>query len=248
MLIVANWKAYVSSRAQAKALFATAQRLIGGTLKETGSTIVLAPPAPYLGLLAVGNRSKVRFAAQDVSSAGGGAHTGEVTAALLHELGVSYALIGHSERRALGETDTAVASKVAQALAAGMTPILCIGERERDADAHYLGVLRAQLAATYASLTPEERALIIVAYEPVWAIGKTAAEAITPPDLTEMVLYLRKVLAEYLPEGQQAKILYGGSVEQGNIRALRAAGIEGFLVGRASTEPATFTALAKALS
>lgn len=247
MLIVANWKAYVESRAKAKSLFRAARR-ISSKLPKSVSQIVIAPPAPYLGLLAAGNKSKVRFAAQDISNTTGGAHTGEVTAAALKELGVTYTLVGHSERRAAGETDTTIASKAAHALAQGIIPILCIGEAVRDEDATYLHGLRAQIDAVYTTLTPEERAQVIIAYEPLWAIGKSAAEAINPVDLAEMILYLRKVLSTYVPAGK-TKILYGGSVEPGNIRMLAGgSGIDGFLIGHASTDVTSFSALAKAVS
>lgn len=247
MLIVANWKAYVESKQKAKLLFASAKRLAG----KKGIQIVLAPAAPYIGLLAPGNRSKVAFAAQDISDSTGGAATGENTAAAYADLGTQYAIIGHSERRALGESDALVASKAQHALAHGMIPILCVGERERDAEAHYLAFIRGQITSVFSILTPQERLQVVVAYEPIWAIGHTAAEAITPADLTEMILYIRKVLGEQVPgEASRAiKVLYGGSVEPGNARSLAGgSGIDGFLVGHASTDAKEFTALVKAVS
>lgn len=243
MLIIANWKAYVESKQKAKALFASAKRLAG----RKGIEIVLAPPAPYIGLLAPGNRSKVAFAAQDISDTTGGAATGENTAAAYADLGTRYAIVGHSERRALGESDACIASKAQHALAHGMIPVLCIGERERDAEAHYLAFIRGQITSVFSVLTPQERLQVVVAYEPVWAIGKTANEAITPEDLTEMILYIRKVLGEQASSA--IKVLYGGSVEPGNARSLAGgSGIDGFLVGHASTDPKEFTALVKAVS
>ena len=247
MLIVANWKAYVESAVKAKKLAALARRLAN----ETKVKIVLAPPAPLAGLLAASNSSKVAYAAQDVSETTGGAETGESTAQLYGDLGLSYTLVGHSERRAKGETDAVIAEKVAHALAHGLIPILCVGERARDSEAHYLSFIRAQIAAVFESLSQKERLQMVIAYEPIWAIGKTAAEAITPADLAEMVLYIRKVLGEYLPHKAPARIpvLYGGSVESGNARDLaRASGIDGFLVGHASVDLLTFAALVKAVS
>lgn len=246
MIIVANWKAYVESVSKAKALFASAKKLS----VKTDVSIVLVPPAPYLGLLLNGNKSKVAFGAQDISNGTGGAHTGEITAAALREMGVSYAIVGHSERRAAGETDATVFEKAQHALAHGITPILCIGEAVRDEDAHYLQALRAQIAAVFAPLSQKERMQIIVAYEPIWAIGKSAADSITSVDLSEMVLYIRKVLGEYLPGNGAAAttILYGGSVEAGNARALASgSGVDGFLVGHASVDVPTFSALVKAV-
>lgn len=246
MLIVANWKAYVEDMEKARKLFALSKRLA----RATGFDIVLAPPAPILGALARGNKSTVAFSAQDISATTGGAKTGEATAGAYAATGATYAVIGHSERRAMGDTDTVVAEKLARAFAHGLIPILCVGERERDGDGRYLAFLREELSAALAALTPKERAKIIVAYEPVWAIGKTAADAVSPGDLAEMVLYIRKVLAEFLPGKNpfRSRILYGGSVEPENIRALaESSGINGFLIGHASVAPDTFASLVKQL-
>lgn len=245
MLIVANWKAYVEDLARAKNLFATSKRLAAG-----GSRIVLSPPAPLLGALAIRNKSAVAFAAQDVSATTGGAHTGEVTAQIYSAVGATYAIIGHSERREAGDTDTLIAEKLAHALAHGLTPILCVGERERDGEGRYLGVVREELTRAMEPLAPKDRAKIIVAYEPLWAIGGDAEHSIGESDLTEMVLYIRKVLAELLPgkSSQQSLVLYGGSVEPGNIRDLAASsGVDGFLIGHASTDPRSFDLLLKQL-
>lgn len=247
MLIVANWKAYVEELPKAKKLFVTAKRLAS----TTGVSIVLAPPAPLLGALAVKNKSSVAFAAQDVSPTTGGAFTGEVTAQTYITAGATYAIIGHSERRAAGDTDTVVTEKLAHALTHGLTPILCIGEHERDSEGRYLNTIREQLTLALESLSPKERAKIIVAYEPVWAIGKTADAAIEPNDLTEMILYIRKVLAELLPgkSSRGMRVLYGGSVEPTDIRGLAAhSDVDGFLVGHASVEPDIFSLLVRQLA
>ena len=246
MLIVSNWKAYVERADKAKALLAAAKRASG----KGGHEIVLAPPAPYLALIAAGS-TKVRFAAQDVSLATAGAHTGEVTAAAAAGAGASYAIIGHSERRAAGETDAEVLEKVRHAIANKLTPIVCVGERERDIDAKYLSFIREQVSAVFASLTPKERLQIVIAYEPIWAIGKSAAEAITTTDLAELILYIRKVLGDHIPGkgNQKVRIIYGGSVEPGNIRMLAAgSGVDGFLIGHASVDVPTYSALVKAVS
>ena len=247
MLIVANWKAYVEDVGKAKKLFAISKRLA----RTTGFDLVLAPSAPFLGALAVGNKSAVAFSAQDISATTGGAKTGEATAGAYAAVGAAYAIIGHSERRAIGDTDAVVAEKLARAFAHGLIPILCVGERERDGEGRYLAFLREELTAALAALTPRECAKIIVAYEPVWAIGKTAADAVSPSDLAEMTLYIRKVLSEFLPGKNpfRSRVLYGGSVEQGNIRALAdGSGVDGFLIGHASVEPDTFASLVRQLT
>lgn len=246
MLIVANWKAYVVDFAKAKKLFSVSKRLA----QSMDSHIVLAPPAPYLGALALTNTSKVAFSAQDVSVSDGGAATGEVTAATYAAAGASYAIIGHSERRARGDTNSIVAEKLAHSLSHGLTPILCVGERERDSEGKYLAFVREEITLALSALTLKDRMKIIIAYEPVWAIGKSATFAIEPNDLSEMVLYIRKVLADLLPvkHSLRCRILYGGSVEPENIRALAGgSGIDGYLVGHASADTAMFPLLVKKL-
>lgn len=246
MLIVANWKAYVEDLKKAKKLLAVSKRLT----RATKIDIVLAPPSPLLGVLAINNKSKVAFSAQDVSHTTGGAKTGEATAQSYVTIGTTYAIIGHSERRALGDTDMIVAEKVAHALAHGLIPILCVGERERDGEGRYLSYVREELTTAIESLTPKERTGVIIAYEPLWAIGKTAADAIQSTDLAEMVLYIRKVLAELLPgkSSRRSLVLYGGSVEPGNIRSLAgSSGVDGFLIGHASVDPIAFSLLVKQL-
>lgn len=245
MLIVANWKAYVEDLAKAKELFAASRR----AARTAGVGVVLAPPAPLLGALAR-KKSPIAFAAQDVSRTTGGALTGEVTAAAYAAAGATYALAGHSERRAAGDTDAIVAAKLSHALAHGLTPILCIGERERDGEGRYLAVVREELTAAMKPLAPKERAKVIVAYEPLWAIGKAAEHSIRASDLTEMVLYIRKVLAELLPgkSSRHSLVLYGGAVEPENVRDLAASsGIDGFLIGHASVDPRLFASLVKQL-
>lgn len=247
MLIVANWKDYVDDLIKAKKLFTTSKRLAG----LTRCAIVLAPPAPLLGALSANNTSKVSFAAQDVSTRAGGANTGEVTASAYAAVNASYAIVGHSERRSAGDTDAIVAEKLVRALAQDLVPILCVGERERDTEGRYLAFVREQLTSALSALTIKERAKVIVAYEPLWAIGKTAAFAIMPNDLAEMALYIRKVLAELLPgkSSSRSLILYGGSVEPENARALVAGSrVDGLLVGHASADPHTFSLLVKQLA
>jgi triosephosphate isomerase len=244
MLIVANWKAYIEDGTKAKNLFAVSKRIA----KKSGSKIVLAPSAPLLGALAVRNRSAVAFAAQDISATTGGAKTGEVTAPAYAAAGATYAIIGHSERRAAGDTNESIAEKLSHALAHGLTPILCVGEQERDGEGRYLALVREELTRAIEPLAPKDRAKVIIAYEPLWAIGAT--HAIGQNDLAEMVLYIRKVIAELLPgkSSLRSLVLYGGSVEVTNVRDLAASsGVDGFLVGRASVDPHLFVALVNQL-
>lgn len=242
MLIVANWKAYIEDIAKAKKLVAVSKKLA----RTSACTIVLAPPAPFLAALAGNNKSKVAFAAQDTSASLGGAATGEATATMFAAAGATYAIVGHSERRAQGDTIEIVTEKLLRALAHDLTPILCVGEHERDSDGKYLNTIREEITASMLRLSPKERMRVMVAYEPLWAIGKSASEAIGERDLSEMVLYIRKVLAELLPGKSSAHstVLYGGSVEPENIRALAgSSGVDGFLIGHASVDAHIFSSL-----
>ena len=246
MLVVGNWKTYVRTREKAKKLFAAAKRLSA----SRKVTIIIAPPAPYLGLLSGSAKGSLALASQDVSETLEGTETGEITAPLLKELGVKYAIIGHSERRARGETDEMVAEKVKRALVHGITPIICVGERERDPEAHYLAFVRNQLVSAFKALSPKESLEVIVAYEPIWAIGKTDEDAIQPTDLMEMVLYIRKVLGDFIAGKGSARvrILYGGSTEPENARGLAGGGgVDGFLVGHASVDATMFAGIVNAI-
>lgn len=246
MIIVANWKAYVEDFEKAKELFSVSKKL---SLK-TDSTIVLAPSAPFLGALAFTNKSRIAFAAQDASATNGGAKTGETTARTAAAAGATYAIVGHSERRAAGDTNEIVALKLSHILACNLIPILCVGEQERDHEGRYLNFVREEITSALTNLLPKERSKVILAYEPLWAIGKTAAGAIGPHDLTEMVLYIRKVLAEFLSvqKSSHATVLYGGSVEPENIHSLQTTGINGFLIGHASVDAQVFSALVKQIT
>ncbi len=245
MLIVANWKAYVNDVDVAKTLTTHAKKISA----SSDAKIIIAPPSPLLALLSKGNRSKVFFSAQDVSLEDVGAHTGEATATLIKNVGAQYVIVGHSERRANGETVEDVSGKLKSSLIAGLTPILCVGESVRDKEGAYLAMLRGQIVSALKDLSNKERAQVVVAYEPVWAIGKSATSAITPTDLAEMVLYIRKVIAEMVPGTKSArmKILYGGSVEPENASEL-ANGVDGFLIGHASITPELFAGICKAVA
>ena len=246
MILIANWKAYVEDTKKAAVLLKLAKRLA----RASEATMVIAPPAPFLSLLAHKERA-LAFAAQDVSLTTGGATTGESTAQAYVSAGATYAIIGHSERRAMGDSMADVAQKLSHALAHELRPVLCIGEKERDSDGRYLAHIREQLDSALRHLSQKERKQIILAYEPIWAIGKNADAAIRPADLSEMVLYIRKVLSELLPgrSGLTVPVLYGGSVEPENIRLLsEGTGVDGFLVGHASTDPVMWTKLVKALA
>ncbi|BDA65646.1 triose-phosphate isomerase [Actinomyces capricornis] len=189
----------------------------------------------------------IKYGAQDVSVHDNGAYTGEISTAMLDKLGVSYVVMGHSERREYhGESDELVGAKARKTLEAGMTPILCCGEalEVRKAGTHVDFVL-GQIRAALAGWAAEDVARIVIAYEPIWAIG--TGETATAQDAQEVCAAIRKALAEDFGEqtAQATRILYGGSAKPDNIKELMAQDdVDGALIGGASLKAESFAAMA----
>lgn len=199
--------------------------------------VVLCPPFPYLAAARAALPKRVGVGAQCVF--GGqkdGAHTGEVSARMLAEIGCGYVLVGHSERRAAGETDAACAAQIAAAAAAGLTPVLCVGETETERPRAEETTAR-QLRALDSL---PENAPCAVAYEPVWAIG--SGKTPEADELFSMREAIRRRLISHMGAfGGKIRILYGGSINQNNAGLLRRAEMDGGLVGGASLEAAVFS-------
>lgn len=206
--------------------------------------IAIAPPFPYLRTLGE-LLPECQVAAQDCSEHAQGAYTGEVSADMLADLGCQFVLVGHSERRQYhGETDELIADKLATAQLAGVTPVLCVGEQlsAREAGEQEV-VVRAQLQSALAKSQPN----LLIAYEPVWAIG-TGLTA-TPEQANEMHAMIKKEVGSLLGASHATPILYGGSVNAENADALFACPhVDGALVGGASLEAASFMAIAQSAS
>ncbi|KAF1046682.1 MAG: Triosephosphate isomerase [Herbaspirillum frisingense] len=211
--------------------------------------VALCVPAPYLAQVqgAVAG-SAVALGAQDLSAHASGAYTGEVSAAMLQEFGVQYVIIGHSERRAYhGESDAAVAAKTVAALQAGLVPVVCVGETLEQREAGKTNdVVGGQLDIVLEALSADDAARIVVAYEPVWAIGtgKTA----TPEMAQEVHAMLRARLAAKSAEAAaKVRILYGGSMKPDNaVQLLAMADIDGGLIGGAALKAVDFLAIIQA--
>lgn len=239
-LVVANWKMYIDSPEEARR-FASTFRKRARIFK--GVDVVLAPSFPLVPVVAeILKGSTIKIGAQTVSEFEDAPHTGEVSAATLKHSGVTFVIIGHSERRAQNESDAVIHAQLERALLAGLTTVLCVGERERDAAGSHFSLIESQLAVLK-NLPLRAIARIIIAYEPVWAIGKTAADAMKSAELREMSIFIKKTLAEQFDRAHALRvpILYGGSVEPDNAHALMAEGnINGFLVGHASADIGQF--------
>jgi triosephosphate isomerase len=230
---------------------AEAARFVDALLPQIAATehdVVICPS--FLALREVVERSRgsaVRVAAQNMHEAGEGAFTGEVSAPMLVEAEIDAVILGHSERRRLfGETDEALARKVPAALAAGLEPILCVGESEEARDGGQTeAVLERQLEIDLAGVEPTLLAEVTIAYEPIWAIG--TGRTATPEQAQETIAFIRDLLREGGAEGDRARILYGGSVKPDNAAELMAQpDIDGALVGGASLDPADFAAIVEA--
>lgn len=247
-LVVGNWKMYIDSLPKAKELAAKVTRA-SSRLRRTG--VVICPPHAFLAAFSANvRRSNVCLGAQDVSPEIEAKRTGENSAYILKSVGVSHVILGHSERRALGENDSVVATKVARALKAGLTPIVCVGEQQRDIRGEYLSQLESQIRGSLAGVPKAKASQLIVTYEPVWAIGKSADNAVTPQLLHEMTLFIKKILVSLYGRsaGTSVKILYGGSVEAPNAGALVRGGmVDGVLVGHASADAEEFIHILKSV-
>ena len=235
-LIAGNWKMNGSLALNDALLKAVIAGLGGATCD-----VAVAVPAPYLAQAqALAQGSAVSVAAQDVSQHEAGAYTGEVSATMLTNFGVRYVLVGHSERRQYhGETDGAVAQKAQRALAVGVTPIVCVGEtlQEREAGQTEL-VVKRQLAAVI-HLNGHCISEVVVAYEPVWAIG--TGRTASPEQAQEVHAVLRAQLCAASASADRIRLLYGGSMNAANAAQLLAQpDIDGGLVGGASLKPADF--------
>ncbi|MDR0933963.1 MAG: triose-phosphate isomerase [Burkholderiaceae bacterium] len=244
-LFVGNWKmngSLVANGVLLKGVRAGAQ--------EARGELAVCVPACYLAQCSqILSMSGIALGAQDVSSHTVGAYTGEVSARMLQDFGCRYVIIGHSERREYhGETDEEVAQKAQRALAAGLTPIICVGETlaEREASLTW-DVINRQIKALLSLLEPAEVEGLVVAYEPVWAVG-TGKNA-TPEIAQEVHVAIRALLAQKSAEaGKRVRILYGGSMRPENaLDLLQMPDIDGGLIGGASLKADDFLAIAKAV-
>ncbi len=250
-VIAGNWKMY-KTQAEMRAFFEAFRPLAAGA---THCDIVVAPPFTGLAAAAQAARgSNIAIAAQNLHWAPEGAFTGEVSAAMLIEVGCRYVLIGHSERRQFfGETEETVRKKVKAALGASLLPIVCFGElldqreagqTEQVLSRQFTGAFGGRGKPEADSLTGQEFSRIIVAYEPVWAIG--TGRTATPEMAAAAHRFLRQLAADsFSPEhAGQLRILYGGSVKPENCKGLMAQQeIDGALVGGASLDPKSFAAI-----
>jgi triosephosphate isomerase (TIM) len=242
-ILAANWKMHKT--------VAETEKFLDDFLVNLpdGPEVVICPPYPSLGV-AVARCADlpVRVAAQNMHEESEGAFTGEVSAPMLLELGVQDVILGHSERRQyFGETDEALARKVPAAQQAGLEPILCVGENEAQRDSDETeGILTRQIEADLSNVPDERLGEVVIAYEPIWAIG--TGRTATPEQAQEAIALIRGLIESRSSEAAGAiRILYGGSVKPGNAAELISQpDVDGALVGGASLDPGDFAAIVEA--
>jgi len=247
-LIVANWKMNPSSLKEAKEIF---KKINNTAARLKRVETVVCPPYVYLPM--VNNASsKIMLGAQDVSCFENGAHTGDISASMLKNMGAKYVIIGHSERRypkvGLGETDELINKKIKISLKNGLKIVFCIGEKTRDDDGKYLGIIKTQMDEGLRGISKKDFRNIIFAYEPIWAIGIEAKSSDTPEATSRVAIFIKRMLSHFLgnDEAKKTMILYGGSVNVKNAEPfLKNGGVNGLLVGRESLNPENFIKILK---
>lgn len=240
-VIAANWKMFKTREEGASFVAALRERGVPEDVE-----VIVCPPFLALGqALAVADETPIRIFAQNMHEAPEGAFTGEVSAPMLTDLGVDGVLLGHSERRQyFGETDKALRQKVPRALAAGLVPLLCVGETEEERErGDTERKLRHQVQEALGDVPRERIPEVVIAYEPVWAIG-TGLSA-TPEQAQDAIAFVRALVADLdRPGGDAVRVLYGGSLKPDNAAELLALpDVDGALVGGASLEVDSFAAI-----
>lgn len=241
-IIVGNWKMNPTTLDEAKRLFKTIKRT---AIKLPKVDVVMCPPFVYIPAMLRGNvDASVSIGAQNTNSEPHGSFTGEVSSPMLKDLGITHVIVGHSERRSMGETDEMISKKVQSLLDADIRPILCFGEKLREDSGVHLDFLKEQIKNSLNKVSKKNIDKLIVAYEPVWAIG--AKEAMSPENIYEMTIFIRKVLSDIYGQDMaiSTPVLYGGSVNFRNALDIFVKGkVDGLLVGRESVNSVGFVEL-----
>ena len=237
-LIVGNWKMNPVSLKLAKQNYISAKK---ASLKIKNTELVICPPFIYMESFK--STTRMMLGSQDLFWEGEGSFTGSVSYLQLKNLGVKYSIIGHSEKRKNGESNEDINKKVKASLRGNISPIICVGEEVRDDHGEYLKTVKEQIESAVVGLSKNTIKDIVIAYEPVWAIGKDAKRDATVNEIFETVIYIKKVLSDIYGTKTvpPTKILYGGSVNEKNSEmVLKSSGVDGLLVGRVSLDGKKF--------
>lgn len=246
-IIVANWKMNPQSQKEAEVLFKSISVLVNNAKSVK---VIVCPPFPYLFISQKFKNKKILLGAQNVSQKAEGSHTGEVSIRMLRDMKVEYVIVGHGEERALGEINKIINEKIINITKLKMFPILCVGERERDKEGFYLSFVSEQLKECLSGVPKSKMKDFIIAYEPIWAIGKGAVREATKEEFMEMKIFIKKVISDIYDEktAHSIPILYGGSVNPQNTKLFIEEGkADGLLIGRDSLKPKNFGAILSAI-
>lgn len=243
-LVIGNWKMNPQSLLVAKSL---AKDVLKEVSRIQNVDVGIAPPSIFLeSIAALTKGKKVKVVAQNVFHEGLGARTGEISLPMLKSINIAASIVGHSERRALGETNEDTNKKILAILKSGGTAVLCVGEKERDQHGNYLTFVEEELRDALKDVPKVKLPQLVIAYEPIWAIG--TGNTATPHDAHEMKLFIQKLLSDVYgrPALSKVRILYGGSVSKQNAEELLVNGhADGFLVGGASLRAEEFGEIIK---
>jgi triosephosphate isomerase len=240
-IIVGNWKMSPASPEEARAIYSTIAKKVGSAKKPL---VIICPSHLHLeSLVKLSKKSPIKIGAQNFFNESQGSFTGEVSAEMVAKSGATYSIIGHSEQRKLGETDEIVNRKVFLALKNNLRPIICIGEEKRDEEGKYYAHIKEQLERAFSGIQKPQLTKIIIAYEPIWAIGADAA--MDAREVHEMTIFIKKTMVDlYRMRGKDridVPILYGGAVDPKNAHGIMSAGeADGLLIGRQSLVPESF--------
>lgn len=243
-LVVANWKSNPESLKLAKNLFNQIKKAVSKLKKIK---VVVCPS--FLHLIPLSSSlGKVLIGSQDVFYEPSGQFTGMIGYEMLFSTKVKYSILGHSEKRALGETDEEIAKKILVCLDNGIIPVVCIGEPERNESLDYLDFIKNQLIKSLKNIPKSKIPGIVIAYEPIWAIGKNAIRQTTSKEIEEVVIFIKRVVSDIYETRSvpPIKIIYGGGVDEKQAQDfMQNSLIDGFLVGRASLDGKKFAELLK---
>jgi len=243
-IIIGNWKMNPLTLKEAEKLFSNVAKEIP-SLKKT--EVVICPPFLYLEKLKKISR-KIILGAQNAFWDEVGAFTGEISGEMLYNFGVRYAIVGHSERRLMGENNQDVNRKIKALLGAGLVPVLCVGESVRDENHNYFNFIKTEIEECLIGISKNSISKVVIAYEPIWAISSTPnRKDATPDNSREMVIFIRKILFDkFGAEAGKVRIIYGGSVnEKDALEFLKNGEVDGLLVGRASLDAKKFLKITK---
>lgn len=245
-ILVGNWKMNPDSVKEARVIF-------NGVIKATKGLknldVVICPPFPFLSISQELKNKKIGLGAQDTFKEIKGSYTGEVSPKMLTSLGVKYVILGHSERRMMGDTDKIINKKILATLKEKLTPILCVGETSRDSNGFYLAFIKNQLIECLFSVPKSQIKNIIIAYEPIWAIGDKSKQEATQEEFVEIQIYIKKVISDIygINTVNTLRIIYGGSVHESNAKKFIDGGADGLLVGRDSLVPKKFEGIIRVI-